>query len=457
MDDLHNADAIFVSTHSQGSVVSTHLLDRLIRDRHIRTSKNAASEPISDLGVNMVPLPPQRVCCLALCGIHLGPLRYLNSSSLLQPFQVWAIFTHYHCGHWSFFDVVLWYGCQRAVWIPGNLSSPMYIFSSQLWLEHREWCFQGVCSGAPECSSQWGELYSRRFLSMAYNDHHRPRWFMLHLWTIRSFPYIQDCLRLPLIHWFYEPFTSMAMHTSEFWMLGICCYPLNWAGISCSSSDFLTNLLVLLLRVLNCGLSDSGLLAHLSEVTAGSLNGIGHSTAYEELSTFSYAVCYLSFITISSFSQSGSELSFPHEQRFWGSSGINNRTFQCVQWNERLWGLLWSSFVPTLTIYLPLQIPWALRDLIADERVTHYFSQEITQLRDAFRDWHPKTTILRDIKRKLQPIQRLPTTSTPGTANSASKLWCGFYLTVQLIYLSLSSLFIPSYKDSWPCICIHIH
>jgi len=54
-----------------------------------------------------------------------------------------------------------------------------------------------------------------------------------------------------------------------------------------SSSDFVSNLLVLLLRVLNCGLSDSGLLAHLSEVTAGSLNGVGHSTAYEELATFS--------------------------------------------------------------------------------------------------------------------------------------------------------------------------
>ncbi|GAV99146.1 glycoside hydrolase family 105 protein [Lentinula edodes] len=58
-------------------------------------------------------------------------------------------------------------------------------------------------------------------------------------------------------------------------------------GDAYHSSDFLTNLLVLLLRVLNCGLSDSGLLAHLSEATAGSLSGIGHSTAYEELSTFS--------------------------------------------------------------------------------------------------------------------------------------------------------------------------
>jgi hypothetical protein len=54
-----------------------------------------------------------------------------------------------------------------------------------------------------------------------------------------------------------------------------------------SSSDFLSNLLVLLLRILNSGLSDSGLLAHLSEATAGSLNGVGHSAAYEELAVYS--------------------------------------------------------------------------------------------------------------------------------------------------------------------------
>lgn len=53
------------------------------------------------------------------------------------------------------------------------------------------------------------------------------------------------------------------------------------------SLDFLSNLLVLVLRIMNSGISDSGLLAHLSEATAGSLNGIGHSTAYEELATYS--------------------------------------------------------------------------------------------------------------------------------------------------------------------------
>lgn len=38
---------------------------------------------------------------------------------------------------------------------------------------------------------------------------------------------------------------------------------------------------------MNSGLSDSGLLAHLSEATAGTLSGVGHSTAYEELDTYS--------------------------------------------------------------------------------------------------------------------------------------------------------------------------
>lgn len=73
-----------------------------------------------------------------------------------------------------------------------------------------------------------------------------------------------------------------------------------------SSSDFLSNLLVLLLRVMNVGLSDSGLLTHLSEATAGSLSGIGHSTAYEELAT--YSLVSLRCIEIGSFSDDGHSL-----------------------------------------------------------------------------------------------------------------------------------------------------
>jgi hypothetical protein len=91
MNDLHLADAILVATHSQGSIVSTHLLDRLIRDRHIKTSRTSdllasASAALAPGGTSPAAPSTQRVCCLALCGIHLGPLRYLSSSSLLQPY-----------------------------------------------------------------------------------------------------------------------------------------------------------------------------------------------------------------------------------------------------------------------------------------------------------------------------------------------------------------------------------
>jgi len=68
------------------------------------------------------------------------------------------------------------------------------------------------------------------------------------------------------------------------------------------------------------------------------------------------------------------------------------------------------------------QIPWALRDLIADERVAHFFASDFASLRNAFPDWHPKTAILRDIKRKLQPIQRLNTNPPTGASPSSSKL-----------------------------------
>lgn len=92
MNDLRAADAIFVVTHSQGSVVSTHLLNRLIHDRHIHTAKTASgfdlrSSLTGEAGVQVASTcNPQKICCLALCGIHLGPLRYLRNSNFVQPY-----------------------------------------------------------------------------------------------------------------------------------------------------------------------------------------------------------------------------------------------------------------------------------------------------------------------------------------------------------------------------------
>lgn len=79
MEALHEADAIFFAAHSQGTIVSTHLIHRLILDGHLRLG-NRSSNTTSNY------LHRQRVCCLALCGIHLGPLAYLHKSSLVQPY-----------------------------------------------------------------------------------------------------------------------------------------------------------------------------------------------------------------------------------------------------------------------------------------------------------------------------------------------------------------------------------
>lgn len=96
VNDVHAADVIFVSAHSQGSIVSAHLVDLLIRDGHViapstenvgkQADKNA--KDVSDGSWTQEPSTQgrQRICCLNLCGIHLGPLRYLKLSSFIQPY-----------------------------------------------------------------------------------------------------------------------------------------------------------------------------------------------------------------------------------------------------------------------------------------------------------------------------------------------------------------------------------
>jgi hypothetical protein len=260
---------------------------------------------------------PQRVCCLALCGIHLGPLRYLRTSALLQPYL-------------QYFE--------------STAAKELFEFQDTE---------SAVSKAYVKALGNVLDNGTKMVYVASLNDQVVPLYSGL--FTAASHPLILRALYID--------------------------------GDAYHSSDFLSNLLVLLLRVLNAGLSDSGLLAHLSEATAGSLNGVGHSTAYEEIATYSLAVNYL-FLT---------------------NDGLEAHP-----------ALTLEPFNATAE-QNDYEIPWALRDVIADERVAHFFSHEIMQLRDAFREWHPKTTILRDIKRKLQPIQRLPP-SFIANSLSTSKL-----------------------------------
>lgn len=320
MDDLQNADVIFFATHSQGSIVSTHILDRLITDGHIRTAPRdlTANAIAVASGSTSITRPPQRVCCLALCGIHLGPLRYLSTSSLVLPYI-------------QYFESI----AARELFEFQNTDSQIsrdYVKALRNVLDNRVKMVY-----IASLNDQVVGLYSGLFTSVTH------------------------------------PLILRALYID---------------GDAYHSSDFLSNLLVLLLRIRNAGLSDGGLLAHLSESTAGSLNGVGHSTAYEETATYSFAINYL-FL-----SDSGQ-----HSQVELAMEPFDARTEQ----ND-------------------YEIPWALRDLIADDRVAELFSDDFIRLRDAFRDWQPKTAILRDVKRKLQPIQRLSLTMISKHADSISKL-----------------------------------
>ena len=101
-----------MSAHSQGSIVSTHLVDLLIRDGHIITSASTKGEvaqqasSITTEATDEVLISAsessakgrQQICCLSLCGVHLGPLRYLKMNSYIQPYiQVGAIYPTYWC------------------------------------------------------------------------------------------------------------------------------------------------------------------------------------------------------------------------------------------------------------------------------------------------------------------------------------------------------------------------
>jgi len=143
-------------------------------------------------------------------------------------------------------------------------------------------------------------------------------------------------------------------------------------GDAYSSTDFLTNLIVLCLRLRDSGLTDGGLVVHLSEATAGSLNGVGHSTAYEEDACYSLAVRFL-FET-----DYGAQPLPPLELEPFSARESRN----------------------------DYEIPWILNELVTHSSVQQWFSSEIDELRAAFDEWKPRTAALRDIRRKLEPIKR---------------------------------------------------
>jgi hypothetical protein len=81
------ADAILVATHSQGCIASTQLIDRLISEGHINTGLNPVEVSNAVEALKFTPRStPQKICVLGLCGVHHGPLHWLNNSTVVNPY-----------------------------------------------------------------------------------------------------------------------------------------------------------------------------------------------------------------------------------------------------------------------------------------------------------------------------------------------------------------------------------
>lgn len=135
--------------------------------------------------------------------------------------------------------------------------------------------------------------------------------------------------------------------------------------------DFILNLIVLGLMMLNAGLDDQGLLSHLSEATAGAWRGVGHSNAYEDPGGYDLAVNYL----LRTSSAVGDSLVV---EPFSARDAKND-----------------------------FELPWILRGVMDDPQAVELFRAEIKALKDTILTWQPDTRALREIKKRVRSVEEI--------------------------------------------------
>ncbi|KAG5462545.1 MAG: hypothetical protein BJ554DRAFT_4669 [Olpidium bornovanus] len=206
--------------------------------------------------------------------------------------------------------------------------------------------------------------------------------------------------------------------------------------------DFLNNLIVFALRLRNAGLSDHGLIVHLSEAVAGSLYGTGHSTIYEENEV--YALSFKWLLTTNPVrpgsrrsSLSGDSEASPPEssrQREWRRSArfldLPQRFTEPLHEQQQsrlslpaalprasleatpqmLTPPVYESQLEYFSASNPLNpyyLPWIIRALLGDPLVAAHpdLAAELQGIIQQFRDWEPKEKALRDLKYRLEPLK----------------------------------------------------
>ncbi|CAO3616400.1 unnamed protein product [Cunninghamella echinulata] len=301
MDALASSDMIFWTTHSQGTPVSSILLNRLLQN-------------------NLINLKKQPVCFLAMAGIAHGPFASLKGNLIVKYFEADAARELF-----EFMDS------------NSDISKKFQQSLSSILKQG----IKTILVGSME--DQVVPLYSA---IMAGSEH----------------PNILRALYID--------------------------------GHIYSEDDFLINLIVFAIQIRNAGLSDHGLLIHISSVLAGNLYSWegGHSTIYEETSVYGLAPRYM-FDTypLGHLVINHQELLAPFNNN---NEQIDNGTLDAKM----------GEFKAKLRLN-PYYLTWAMRGIFDDKRINEVFGKELDRLRLLFDQWNPTSAKLREIKFRLEPIK----------------------------------------------------
>lgn len=204
----------------------------------------------------------------------------------------------------------------------------------------------------------------------------------------------------------YSAVMSSASHSNLFRAIYI-------DGHVYNEDDFLINLIIFALRLRNAGVSDHGLLIHVSEVLAGNLYALegGHSTVYEEVQVYTMAARYLfetapfGKMTIAACGpppppaakseqdivKAGESVAASHSKHL---PSVENEEPEMEPFQARL-------------RLNPFYLPWAMRGICDDARILNdkILNQELERLRALFEKWNPISAKLREIKFRLEPLK----------------------------------------------------
>lgn len=321
INDLRRADAIFFAAHSQGCIVTTHLISRMIAQGHIRTAHNRDAVSRCEWAFGPIAIVPsedskmgrlkvahltgaeggrQKVAMLAMCGVHLGPFLHISTSSVIGPYLQWF-----------------------------ENAAARELFEFQ------------------DTESPVSQAYQRALAMILENE--------VRVLLLSS---INDQV-VPI----YGASFSTATHPLLLRALFV-------DGASYRAEDFMSNLLCFAFMLRNAGIDDQSLVEHLSEATAGSLTGVGHSSPYDDPSAYSLLVKYL-------FHAGPAPGPLPplKVEPFSAKDAKND-----------------------------FELPWIMRALVDAPEINDLFPAEIRQLKESINEWQPNTKALREIKKRLEPM-----------------------------------------------------